>query len=97
MPYKQLTYDLRASPSADRDVRVIVEAVEEAEKSPEPRHEKDMWTDIDYQGAEPMWLRGRERGWVHRCPDPDLLPNGPKDYMECLCSASAALDRVARV
>lgn len=46
----------------DKDARQEVEvAVEEAKKSPEPRQDVEMWTDIYYNGTNPAWMRGRER------------------------------------
>lgn len=46
----------------DKEARHEVEvAVEEAKKSPEPRQDVDMWTDIYYKGTAPMYMRGRER------------------------------------
>jgi len=46
----------------DKDARSEVEkAVEEAKASPEPKQGADLWTDIYYQGTNPMYMRGRER------------------------------------
>ncbi|GAA5884004.1 hypothetical protein JCM16303_001354 [Sporobolomyces ruberrimus] len=67
----------------DKEARAEVEtAVEEAKKSPEPQQGADLWTDIYYQGTNPMYMRGREREEVHTFPksESDLYPDGPAQF-----------------
>lgn len=67
----------------DKDARSEVEkAVEEAKASPEPQQGADLWTDIYYQGTNPMYMRGREREEVHHFPtsESDLYPDGPAQF-----------------
>ncbi|ORY44275.1 dehydrogenase E1 component-domain-containing protein [Leucosporidium creatinivorum] len=67
----------------DKEARHEVEiAVEEAKKSPEPRQDVDMWTDIYYKGTAPMYMRGREREEIHhfKTEESDLHVGGPKQF-----------------
>jgi len=43
----------------------VDEAVVEAKASPYPDPNKDLWTDIYYEGTEPNWMRGREKEEIH--------------------------------
>ncbi|KAH8921675.1 hypothetical protein BT69DRAFT_1335365 [Atractiella rhizophila] len=75
--------------AVDKEARSIVdEAVEEAKKSPEPDLEKDMWTDIYYEGTAPPFLRGREREEIHYYSEKEARTTlGSKDVPEAKLTA----------